>query len=74
MRSRSAKEAKYGFGRLVDLDRSEPITVEKHGRVVIVMELEEFERLINGSGSNALSRPTEHVDPKAKKRKGLKQE
>lgn len=46
MRSMSAKDAKYGFGRLIDLARFEPVTVEKHGRpVVVVMAVEEYERL-----------------------------
>lgn len=46
MRSMTAKDAKYGFGRLIDLARVEPVTVEKHGRpVVVVMAVEEFERL-----------------------------
>ena len=48
MLSMSAKDAKYGFGRLIDLERSEPVVVEKHGRpVVVVMAVEEFERLRN---------------------------
>jgi prevent-host-death family protein len=42
----SAKDAKYGFGRLIDLARSDPVAVAKHGRpVVVVMAVEEFERL-----------------------------
>ena len=42
----SAKEAKYGFGKLIDLARAAPIAVAKHGRpVVVVMAVEEFERL-----------------------------
>jgi len=42
----SAKDAKYGFGRLIDLARTEPIAVAKHGRpVVVVMAVEEYERL-----------------------------
>jgi prevent-host-death family protein len=42
----SAKDAKYGFGRLIDLARAEPVVVAKHGRpVVVVMALEEYERL-----------------------------
>lgn len=46
MLSMSAKDAKYGFGRLIDLARSEPVVVEKHGRpVIVVMAVEEFERL-----------------------------
>jgi len=46
MKSLSAKEAKYEFGRLLDLARAAPVTVLKHGRpVVVVMAIEEFERL-----------------------------
>jgi prevent-host-death family protein len=46
MRTLTAKDAKYGFGRLIDLARVEPIIVAKHGRpVVVVMAVEEFERL-----------------------------
>jgi prevent-host-death family protein len=46
MLSMTAKDAKYGFGRLIDLARAAPITVEKHGRpVVVVMAVEEFNRL-----------------------------
>jgi prevent-host-death family protein len=42
----SARDAKYGFGRLIDLARNAPVTVEKHGRpVVVVMSVEEFKRL-----------------------------
>jgi prevent-host-death family protein len=46
MRTLTAKEAKYGFGQLIDLARAEPLVVVKHGRpVVVVMAVEEFERL-----------------------------
>ena len=42
----NAKDAKYGFGRLIDLARAEPVTVAKHGRpVVVVLSVEEYERL-----------------------------
>ncbi|AHD01991.1 type II toxin-antitoxin system Phd/YefM family antitoxin [Leisingera methylohalidivorans] len=42
----TAKDAKYGFGRLIDLARAEPVAVAKHGRtVVVVMSVEEYERL-----------------------------
>jgi prevent-host-death family protein len=42
----SEKDAKNGFGRLIDMARAEPVTVEKHGRgVVVVMSVEEYERL-----------------------------
>jgi prevent-host-death family protein len=53
MQSISAKDAKYGFGRLIDLARAEPVTVEKHGRpVVVVLAIEEYERL-RGSANGA---------------------
>lgn len=46
MHTMSAKDAKYGFGRLIDMARAEPITVEKHGRpVIVVLAVEEYERL-----------------------------
>lgn len=46
MQTLSAKDAKYGFGRLIDLARAEPVAVAKHGRpVVVVMSVEEFVRL-----------------------------
>ena len=46
MQTLSAKGAKYGFGRLIDLARAEPITVAKHGRVVVVvLSVEEYGRL-----------------------------
>lgn len=46
MRILSAKDAKYGFGRLIDLARAEPVVVSKHGRpVVVVLAIEEYERL-----------------------------
>lgn len=54
MKTLSAKEAKYGFGRLIDLARAAPVAVLKHGRpVVVVMAIEEFERL------KAANRPTD---------------
>lgn len=46
MKTMSAREAKNAFGRLIDLARAEPVTIEKHGRgVVVVMAIEEYERL-----------------------------
>lgn len=46
MKSLSAREAKNEFGRLIDLARAEPVTIEKHGRpVVVVLSVEEYERL-----------------------------
>lgn len=46
MKSMSAKDAKNAFGMLIDNARAEPVAIEKHGRrVVVVMAVEEFERL-----------------------------
>ncbi|TWD51223.1 prevent-host-death family protein [Agrobacterium vitis] len=56
MQTMSAKDAKDGFGRLIDLARMEPVTVEKHGRpVVVVMAVEEYERLRDSASSPASS-------------------
>ena len=42
----SAREAKNGFGRLIDMARADPVAIEKHGRaVVVVIAFEEYERL-----------------------------
>ncbi|MCP5316230.1 MAG: type II toxin-antitoxin system Phd/YefM family antitoxin [Chromatiaceae bacterium] len=59
MKSMSAKDAKNGFGRLLDTARAEPVTIEKHGRpVVVVMSIEEFERLqVAGQNRRAEDRP-----------------
>ena len=46
MKSMSAKDAKNAFGLLIDTALAEPVSVEKHGRaVVVVISVEEFERL-----------------------------
>lgn len=46
MKTLTAKDAKYGFGRLIDLARAEPVAVAKHGRaVIVVVSVEEYERL-----------------------------
>jgi prevent-host-death family protein len=65
MQSMSAKDAKYGFGRLIDLARAKPIMVAKHGRpVVVVMSVEEYERLKNsevgGGDRNVNKSQTDH--------------
>jgi prevent-host-death family protein len=72
MQSMSAKDAKYGFGRLIDLARSEPVVVEKHGRpVVVVLAVEEFERLRDGANS-AVSRSEESGVKRTAKRRRAK--
>lgn len=46
MQRMSARDAKNGFGKLIDLARAEPVAIEKFGRsVVIVMAVEEYELL-----------------------------
>lgn len=46
MKTMSAREAKNGFGLMIDTARAAPVLIEKHGRgVVIVMSVEEYERL-----------------------------
>ena len=45
MRTLSAKDTKYGFGRPIDLARAAPVTIAKYGRpVVAVLAVEEYER------------------------------
>ncbi len=62
MKTLTAKDAKYGFGRLIDLACAEPVVVVKHGRpVVVVLAIEEFERL------KALKAPAPMVKRKARK-------
>jgi prevent-host-death family protein len=47
MKSMSAKNAKNAFGLLLDTARAEPVTIEKHGRrVVVVLSVEEYQRLM----------------------------
>jgi prevent-host-death family protein len=54
VRTVTAKDAKYTFGHLIDLARSQPVAVAKHGRpVVVVMAVEEFERLMAVDGQAA---------------------
>ncbi len=64
MKTLSARDAKYNFGRLIDTARAEPVTVEKHGRaVVVVMAVEEYERL-KSIESDQLAKPAHSVDKK----------
>ena len=58
MQTLTAKDAKYGFGRLIDLARAEPVAVAKHGRtVIVVMAVEEYERLKDIEMDRENSRP-----------------
>lgn len=48
----SAREAKNRFGYLIDLARQEPISIEKHGRpVVVVVSVEDYERMLKAYNS-----------------------
>jgi len=51
MKTMSAREAKNGFGLMIDTARAEPVLIEKHGRgVVVVVSVKEYERLSVQSG------------------------
>lgn len=46
MKTLSAREAKNGFGNLIDMARQQPVLIEKHGRpVVVVLAVEEYDRI-----------------------------
>ena len=53
MKIMSAREAKNGFGLMIDTARAEPVLIEKHGRgVVVIVSVEEYERLSAGQARN----------------------
>lgn len=65
MQRMSASDAKNGFGRLIDLARASPVAIEKHGRaVVVVVALEEFERLVGDLGKEDAPTKGEGNSPK----------
>jgi hypothetical protein len=45
LKTLTAKDAKYGFSQLIDLARSAPVAVSKHGRPVAVEEFARFKAL-----------------------------
>lgn len=52
MKTMSARDAKNAFGMLIDSARAEPVTIEKHGRpVVVVLSVEEYLRMSRVSSS-----------------------
>ncbi len=60
MQTLSAKDAKYGFGRLIDLARTKPVAVAKHGRsVVVVLSVEEYQQLKSLDASETPPSPEE---------------
>jgi prevent-host-death family protein len=61
MMTMSAKDAKNAFGLLLDRARAEPVTVEKHGRaVVVVLSVEEYERLTISGNRDTTFRSNEN--------------
>lgn len=67
MQTISAREAKNGFGRLMDMARAEPVTIEKHGRgVVVVLAIEEYERLKERKGTMTSEGATNRAGTKEK--------
>ncbi|GAN78776.1 prevent-host-death protein [Acidocella aminolytica 101 = DSM 11237] len=67
MKTMSAREAKNGFGLMIDTARAEPVLIEKHGRgVVVVVAVEEYERLAAGQ----MNRETQDGDRPAAKNGG----
>ncbi|WP_281926550.1 type II toxin-antitoxin system Phd/YefM family antitoxin [Roseibium album] len=58
----SAKDAKNSFGKLIDDALVEPVTIEKHGRpVVVVLSVDRFEKLRSREEEQAQDRHTEEV-------------
>ncbi len=57
MKTMSAKEAKNGFGLLLDTAQAEPVTITKHGRsVAVVLSTEAYERLVARKGQKERGR------------------
>ena len=72
MRIMSARDAKNSFGRLLDLARAEPVAIQKHGRaVVVVMAIEEYEKLQQTKSQVPMKENTEECRSKLKKRDGI---
>lgn len=67
MHRMSARDAKNSFGRLIDTARAEPVAIEKYGRpVVIVLAVEEYERLMATRTSPRTTKPASRANVKAK--------
>ena len=45
MKTMSAREAKNAFGLMVDTARAEPVLIERQGRGMVVVAVEEYQRL-----------------------------
>jgi prevent-host-death family protein len=67
MKTMSAREAKNAFGLMIDTARAEPVLIEKHGRgVVMVISVEEYERLHDGANGAASASRDAGAKPAAK--------
>jgi prevent-host-death family protein len=54
MNSMSVRDGKNSFGKLIDMARTEPVAIEKHGRpVVVALSIESYEMLRVGEGASA---------------------
>ena len=53
MKTMSAREAKNAFGLMIDTARAGPVLIEKHGRGVVVVAVEGYERLTVGQATKA---------------------
>lgn len=66
MKTMSAKDAKNGFGKLIDTALGEPVTIEKHGRaVIVVLSVAQYQRLSAATiphSSIALAAEKGHLD------------
>ena len=63
MNTMSANSAKSHFGELLDIARREPVTIEKHGRpVVVVLSTEEYEEMEAAKLSRLCSEVDEGLD------------
>jgi len=57
MKAVAAREAKRRFGLMIDVARTEPVVVEKHGcPFVVVLAVEEYERLTGETVSTSRER------------------
>ena len=63
MKTMSAKDAKNGFGLLLDTARAEPVMIEKHGRpVVVVVAAEVYERLAGKAAKRGIAAKMKEKD------------
>lgn len=63
LKTMAARDAKNAFGMMIDLARAEPVMIEKHGRqVVVVMAVEEYERLKALEATETAQTRTKKVD------------